>query len=466
MDVLASASFVLQNEALTQNRLATDVNALATGLRVRSAVDDPSGYAIAQTIQTKVAGLQQSVTNVQTANNLLNVADGALNSIELILQRVRSLIVESNSDINSSSDLLNIQTEINQMLLEVNKISSETNFNGLTLFNGQFDNGSSGTQTQAAINEVQSPILTTAGGLGANQVANSQIDSQGNATGPGPGPFIEPFHQTLSQQVPAYMVFQIIGFSQNAVDPDSGTNVGPGVYIEFQAYSQSPSMGAAPLYTDISAVPINAGPIINAQYYAPISFGGGPPNLLLQFSVANLTAADVGATAAFSTTIASAPATGHALNVNDGGQEGTTISVDLPQVNTNTLNISGLSVQAPDTVNFMNQPTGQSSSNVIAASDAETLTDVALQTINTIRAQIGSQMVATQYDVNNDNTATVAYQATVSNITDANIGATVTDFTKQQILVSVGNSVLSQLHVDSTQLTALLLNSFSGPVIG
>ena len=164
MDVLASASFVLQNEALTQNRLATDVNALATGLRVRSASDDPSGYAIAQTIQTKVAGLQQSVTNVQTANNLLNVADGALNSIELILQRVRSLIVESNSDINSSSDLLNIQTEINQMLLEVNKISSETNFNGLTLFNGQFDDGTGGTQTQAAITEVQAPILTTAGG--------------------------------------------------------------------------------------------------------------------------------------------------------------------------------------------------------------------------------------------------------------------------------------------------------------
>ena len=466
MDVLASASFVLQNEALTQNRLATDVNALATGLRVRSAVDDPSGYAIAQTIQTKVAGLQQSVTNVQTANNLLNVADGALNSIQLILQRVRSLIVESNSDINSSSDLLNIQTEINQLLLEINKISSETNFNGLTLFNGQFDNGTSGTATTASITEVQAPILTTSGGLGANQVANSQIDSQGNPTGPGPGPFIEPFHQSLSQQVPAFMVFQILSYSANAVDPDTGANVGPGVLIQFQAYSQSPAMGAAPLYTDVSAVPVNAGPIINAQYYAPISFGGGPPNLLLQFSVANLTQADVGATAAFISTVASAPATGHSLNVNDGGDEGTTIAIDLPQVNTNLLNISDISVQSPDTVNFMNQTTGVSSSNVMAASDAETRVDTALQTIGTIRAQVGAQMVATQIDANNDDSATVQYQATVSNIRDANIGATVTNFTKQQILVSVSNSVLSQLKVSSTQLAALLLNSFSGPVIG
>ncbi len=102
----------------------------------------------------------------------------------------------------------------------------------------------------------------------------------------------------------------------------------------------------------------------------------------------------------------------------------------------------------------------------MAASDAETRTDTALQTIGTIRAQVGAQMVSTQIDENNDDTATVQYQATVSDITDADIGATVTDFTKQQILVSVGNSVLSQLQVDSTQLTALLLNSFNGPLIG
>ena len=75
-------------------------------------------------------------------------------------------------------------------------------------------------------------------------------------------------------------------------------------------------------------------------------------------------------------------------------------------------------------------------------------------------------MVATQIDDNNDSTAIVQYQATVSNIRDADIGATVTDYTQQQIIVSVGDSVLAQLQVDSTRLTALLLNSFNGPLIG
>jgi flagellin-like hook-associated protein FlgL len=262
------------------------------------------------------------------------------------------------------------------------------------------------------------------------------------------------------------MVFQVIGFSNNAVDPDSGADVGPGVFIQFQAYSQSPLMGVAPLYTDVSAVAVNQGPIINAQYDAPISFGGGPTALLLQFSLANLTEADVGASAAFVTTIASTPATGHSLNVNDGGEEGTTISIDLPQINTNALNISDITVEAPNTSNFMNQSTGVSSSNVMAASNAETLVDTALQTVNTIRAQVGAQVVATQIDANNDDTAIVQQEASASNITDADIGATATDFTRQQILVSVSTSVVAQLRVDATQLTALLLNSFSGPVIG
>src|SRR5579862_1643800 len=147
MDVLGSAGPVLQNQALTQNRLATDVNALASGLRVRSASDDPSGYTISETLQTKVAGLQQSTTNVQTANNLLNVADGALSSIVLVLQRIRSLVVESNSDVNSQNDLQNIQSEINQLLLEINRIAANTSFNGLSLFNGNFQQSTGNNQS-------------------------------------------------------------------------------------------------------------------------------------------------------------------------------------------------------------------------------------------------------------------------------------------------------------------------------
>jgi flagellin len=457
MDVLASASFVLQNEALTQNRLGSDVNALATGLRVRSAVDDPSGYAIAQNLKAKTAGLQQSVTNVQTANNLLSVADGALNSIQLILQRIRSLTVEANSDINSQSDLENIQTEIDSMIQEINKISQETNFNGLSLFNGQFDNGSSyqappfiqpqpGQTNFGVLSEV-SPILAANG-----ETPQGTVVSETGLSGP--GPLITLQNNGIGGPgfyTPAFMVFQV-----NSSDT-------PGfVTLNYYAYSQAPSFGTAPLEADSVQVQTNSG----QGTFVLTTPSGASPALLLQFTLANVTTADIGATQAFMSLGQPPPATGHSLNVNDGGEEGTTISVNLPQVSAFALNISDISVLDPAVVNGANVSQGVSGSNVIPASDAEIRVDMALQSISAYRAQIGSQMVSTQDDAGNDNTAIVQYQSSSSNITDANIGATATDFTKQQILVSVSTSVLAQLQVSSRDLTALLLNSFSGPVIG
>ncbi len=468
MDVLGSSAFVLQNEALTQNRLLHDSSALATGLRVRSAADDPSGYAIGQTIQTKVAGLQQAVGNVQTANNLLNVANGALNAVTSILQRIRSLIVESNSDVNSSSDLANIQAEINQLLLEINKISSNVQFNGLTLFDGSFDNGqfaaSQFTGAQAVPNTLTNPVT---GGVTSNTVVNA--DGLGN-----PGPLItlstpsgEPGANTF---VPAYITFQVIGYSNNAVDPDSGTPVGPGVYFQISAYSTAgAAFGNAPLYQDTSAIAVNSGPITDYTFAVPATWTSTEPGgNLISVNIANLTAADVGATATFvSTQPAATSPSAQPLTVNDGGGEGQTVSISIPTINTQALGLSNLSVQATQIVNYMNQVVGQSTSNSYSATAAEQSVDSALSQLGQIQAQLGAQTVALNFDQTGDSVAIVNETTAASNIRDANIGQTVTDFTKQQILVSVGTAVLSHIQVDALQVSTLLLDSISaGPTQG
>lgn len=464
MDVLGSASFVLQNEALTQDRLVTDVNALASGLRVRSASDDPSAFTIAETLQTKVAGLQQSVTNVQTANNLLNVAEGALSSVTLILQRIRSLIVESNSDINSQNDLENIQTEINQLLTEINKISSETNFNGLKLFTGEFQTGTLGT---ASANPANLGLLLDETPPFPN-IATQQTGSNAATSG---GVFFAPQQNTVGSFVPTFTVWSVVSVSSSMVDPDSGINIGPGVLLQEVAYSLSGNaFGPTPLFVDYSAIPKSTSlgpvPIVTPSTYYP----GGTGNLIYNTVIAALAGQDVGAQAAFITeNPTQAPVGSHPLAVNDGGDEGQTISISLPDISTNALNISNISVLDPlisGIQNIAGTPTtvveGVASSNNVPASYAEIMVDTALQQINTARAQIGAQTVALQQDANGDSVTIVNETAATSNIRDADIGTTVTDFTKQQILVSVGTSVLAQIEVSATQLTALLLNSFSG----
>lgn len=464
MDVLGSASFILQNEALTQNRLATDVNALASGLRVRSASDDPSGYTISASIENKVAGLQQSVTNVQTANNLLIVAESALANVTGILQRIRTLIVEANTDVSSQSDNQNIQTEIDQLLHEINTISSETNFNGLKLFTGQF---AASTLGQNAPGVALGTIIAETPPF--PNPATGQTGSNKAAAG---GQFITPQALTVGSFVPTFTVWSVVSASPNMIDPDTGVNVGNGVLLQEVAYSLAGGIfGPTPLFVDYSAVPANT-PINGANISAP----SGYPNQfsgqqIYNVNIAPLTAADVGEQAAFITeNPQQAPVGGNPLTINDGGEEGTTVSIALPSIDTNALNISNITVLNPDISGVQNNGLfnyqlvvdGVSSSNNVAASYAEIQVDAALEQINMARAQIGAQTIALQQDAGNASVTIVNLTATSSDIRDANIGATVTDFTKQQILVNVGNSVLAQMETNASLLTALLLNSFSG----
>jgi flagellin len=472
MDVLGSAGWILQNQALTQNRLRSDVNALASGLRVRSAVDDPSGYALAANMHAKAAGLQQSVTNVQTANNLLNVAEGALGSIERILQRIRSLAVGANSDLNSSSDLQNVQTEIDQLLLEINKIASNTNFNGLTLFNGQFQGDSNQLQSSTGTVVIETPAFPNS----ATGATGSDVLADGTGTGL-PAQFMDVLDPIGSHFVPTYAVWSIVSASSNMLDPDTNTYIGPGVLIEDAVYSVvGSSFGPTPLFVDYSAFPTNAGAsmgpfTINAPSAYPLANPQNVDGIIYNGVIFNnITAADVGVQEAILTlNPTQVVSDGQALTVNDGGGEGQTVSISIPLLNTDVLNVSGISVLAPQVTQILanganNQPVvaGVSSSNVMAVSYAEIVLDRALNTVNTYRAQIGAQSVALQQDASNDDTAIVNLTATESNIRDVNIGQTTIDFTKQQILVNVGTSVLSQIDVSAQQLTALLLNSFSG----
>ena len=287
----------------------------------------------------------------------------------------------------------------------------------------------------------------------------------------GPGPFIEPDSLSVTQQqyVPnTLLVFQVVSYQTNAIDPDSGIPEGNADFIVFQAYANNqPQLGIAPLYIDTSALTVGLGAIGGVPYTSPAFFGGGggaSPPPLIQFGIANLEPQDVGATAAFEVIGATntQPVSGHSLTVNNGGEEGSTVSISIPTVNTQALGISDISIQSPETENFMNLPTGPSSSNQIPAYQSEYLVDNAIDTVNQIRAQVGAQTVSLQQDANNDNVAIVNYTASVSNIRDANVGQTVTDFTKNQILAQVGTAVLAQLQVSATQLTALLLNSYAG----
>ena len=120
----------------TQSALRTETQRLASGLRINTAADDPSGLAIAESLASKVAGLDQGVHEIQNAGNALNVAEGAMASISDILQRMRALVVQARSDLQSTADRNDMQAELSQLRLEIDKIAQNTTFNGRALLDG------------------------------------------------------------------------------------------------------------------------------------------------------------------------------------------------------------------------------------------------------------------------------------------------------------------------------------------
>src|SRR6202050_5647812 len=77
-----------RNLKKTENMISKTMQRLASGLRVNTAADDVAGYAISQSLQSQVNGLDQAGQNIQDAVALAQTAQGALIDINKMLQRI------------------------------------------------------------------------------------------------------------------------------------------------------------------------------------------------------------------------------------------------------------------------------------------------------------------------------------------------------------------------------------------
>ncbi|MBF0159058.1 MAG: flagellin FliC [Magnetococcales bacterium] len=114
---------------------------LASGQRVKSAVDDAAGLSIASKMGGQIRSFNQAIRNSNDAVSLLQVADGALSETSNSLQRIRELTTQAANDSYTSTDRTNIQVEINQLISEIDRIAKTTNFNGVSLLDGTYSAG-------------------------------------------------------------------------------------------------------------------------------------------------------------------------------------------------------------------------------------------------------------------------------------------------------------------------------------
>ena len=123
---------------VSNNAGAKSMEKLSSGFRINRAADDAAGLSISEKMRGQIRGLTQASRNAQDGISVVQTAEGALDEVHAMLQRMRELAVQSANDSNTADDRGYIQGEVDQLVDEIEAISEKTQFNTMTLLDGNF----------------------------------------------------------------------------------------------------------------------------------------------------------------------------------------------------------------------------------------------------------------------------------------------------------------------------------------
>lgn len=111
---------------------------LASGKRINSAADDPSGYVISGKMNGTLVALSAASDNVSSAQNIYNVAEGGCQTISDLMTQIKAQQAEFNNGGLGTDEQNAIATTISDLATEIDSTIAQTQFNGKSLINGSF----------------------------------------------------------------------------------------------------------------------------------------------------------------------------------------------------------------------------------------------------------------------------------------------------------------------------------------
>jgi len=412
-----------QNLVKSQNSLQTSMQRLSSGLRINSAKDDAAGQAIANRMTAQIKGLTQAQRNANDGISVAQTAEGALNKVNDNLQRIRELTVQAQNGTNSGDDLKSIQEEISLRLEEIDRISRETSFNGVRVLasNQNLDiqvGANDGEKISLNLKEITSSTLGLAGfSVSKNALNVSEAITMVNVDD-------TPVDVNLSA------VASSLGVDANTLT----------------LHNVQDSTGAATAYyvvksgNDYYAASVNDATGAVALNVADVDFTDSDNGVTAAVTLANqfvkVGAAANGAVTAYVTIQGKNFAVGAGALANGGA---TATDFD------NTATDFALSGATP-TAEF----TGAATVNPLS------ILDNALNTVDSLRSQLGAAQNRFEAAIDNLATTTTNLSAARSRIEDADYAVEVSNMTRAQILQQAGTSVLAQANqVPQTVLSLL-----------
>ena len=121
---------------VTSSSVSKTTEKLSSGYRINRAADDAAGLSISEKMRGQIRGLNKASSNAQDGISLIQTAEGALNESHSILQRMRELSVQAANGTETDDDREAVQNEIEQLQSELTRISDTTEFNTMKLLDG------------------------------------------------------------------------------------------------------------------------------------------------------------------------------------------------------------------------------------------------------------------------------------------------------------------------------------------
>ena len=141
-----SAISTLNTLNKNSSALAKSLAKVSSGMKINSAADDASGYAISERMRVQIRSLDQDNQNTQNGQSMMKVAEGAVSSTVEILKTLKEKVINAANDTNTDADRQTIQKELDQSVAQINDNAVIT-FNGKYLVDGSHNTSVAATTT-------------------------------------------------------------------------------------------------------------------------------------------------------------------------------------------------------------------------------------------------------------------------------------------------------------------------------
>ena len=412
------------NSSTLQKSLAK----VSSGMKINSAQDDASGYAISERMRVRIRSLDQANQNAQNDSSLMKTAEGAVGNTVELLRALKEKAINAANDSNTDEDRATIQKEIDQFIDQVDD-NALTQFNGKYLIDGSKNNAINSTKT-ILLNQSLSTATVTTSKLSAlsDRVGNSleilstdkyQISWVVNGK-----------TQSSSGVVSTFTLANL--FAKASVDGSNGssaTMMGSDKFGQ-RVYTPDGEKGVALVSSTAGTTQQVAGFTISILDQAGNvkKAANAALDQFKQYQMAeNKTEGG-----------------NKALNFHIGSEANVAIKVGLRDMRAESLGLKG---SAGDRIQVTTKDFANASINVIENALTKALDQ---------QTTIGAVEARLEYTSTNLTTSSENVQAAESTIRDADMAKEMTNYTKANVLLQAAQAMLAQANQSSSAVLSLL----------